>query len=86
MQQGELVRPPGRKRFREQQSHPNRPSLPSLAPALAISAKMANRISSGGVVASAAAGFLLLASHHVDGHCHQQFPVSRQYADFYDPE
>lgn len=47
-------------------------------------AMAANRLGAG-LVASAAIA-LILASHS-DGHCHQQFPISRQYSwslDFYD--
>ena len=48
-------------------------------------AAMANRVCAG-VVATAATAALLTAGG-VDGHAHQQFPMSRQYSrsnDFYD--
>ena len=46
---------------------------------------MAAKRLGAGLAASAAGAFLL--ANHVEGHCHQQFPISRQYSwskDFYD--
>lgn len=54
-------------------------------PAAAAASMTPTRLGAGLVASAAAAAFLLEGG--VEGHCHQQFPISRQYSwseDFYD--